>query len=935
MRQSKCMKNTLMIKLVKNEFFIYCKETRIESNRSFYGSFSLGPFDAGQSITIANALRRTLLSELKGLAITSAEIEGAFHEYSTLPGVRDSILDILLNLKDIVLKSVNYGNKKKGTSSAATFKNKQIGYLKTRGPGIVTASELKLPPGIQCVDPDQYIATLSEEGILNMKIHINEGKNYVIQSSNLDQNPLKKEAQEGGASKQVPSSLSFLQQNPIAVAKQLQAQGGLSKQGPGAASPNLFWANGEPNSPIITPIRHHMRRTLSNWNRLAPFFILRRTKAPRLAAQAKGAEGGEPSMAPLALLGVASETKVQSRVQQNSPQRVPFEKNAVQSIRTTQNESDYGVTLFFSSKDSSQTKPSFAQRGKNVENRLHSKAPSTVFQPKLAATVSRVNWDIGVLIPSDQSWKEPLIIFKNFMRQSDSGFKITKGGCVENIKTRRLWFHKIKTPCLLNLLLRASSRIKKLPPYAMSVLASQKKEGGHSDLGKRKPSTILQRVSVAKTNGRAEIDSKSRYVPLFTNKRKSAAPFYLKGSFPEGGLGASKALPLTIDAVFMPVNKVNYIIETNEQSVMLTQVSNISSVPFLIPPWHMNLTATNSATCEASSAVINRNKSTISFSPFYMRGNRVEKQRRLPLLKKTQKKSVKNKQSILLERCLLRTQRFPFYFSSLCFFLPKTKQMVKKRAASSLLDNPLKGLIARVKQGRPLRKTPTLLSLVFFEKQMGKGLGVLRSNCRGWPLQLLRKTPVRVKRSFLARSERNSGPLLNNQGDSKKNTRLNAKRTVGFFFKGAAAHNMMSVASFGREAISSQLNKPSFSPLGLLRSLQRAPSSKKKQPPKKRGLLFASQSRQRLMLFGRQTFRHSPDSPPWLLGCRPKRSNMRLKDHQTKTALKNNIILEIWTNGSIHPRQALYESCKNLLSLFSKLEKATPLAFPLNQCDYV
>ena len=109
----KRFRKAVMIKLVKNEFFIYCKESRIENNRSFYGSFSLGPFDAGQSITIANALRRTLLSELKGLAITSAEIEGAFHEYSTLPGVRDSILDILLNLKDIVLKSINYGNKKK------------------------------------------------------------------------------------------------------------------------------------------------------------------------------------------------------------------------------------------------------------------------------------------------------------------------------------------------------------------------------------------------------------------------------------------------------------------------------------------------------------------------------------------------------------------------------------------------------------------------------------------------------------------------------------------------------------------------------------------------------------------------------------------------------------------------------------------------------
>ena len=166
-----------MIKLLKNEFFIYCKDSRIEHNRAFYGSFILGPFEPEQSITLANALRRTLLSEIKGLAITSVEIEGVFHEYSTLPGVRDSILDILLNLKDIVLKLSNYGNQKIcGGGITATFKNQQIGYLKSKGPGIIKAFDLKLPPGIQCVDPEQYIATLSEEGILNMKFLINSAE---------------------------------------------------------------------------------------------------------------------------------------------------------------------------------------------------------------------------------------------------------------------------------------------------------------------------------------------------------------------------------------------------------------------------------------------------------------------------------------------------------------------------------------------------------------------------------------------------------------------------------------------------------------------------------------------------------------------------------------------------------------------------------------
>nr|AYQ95006.1 RNA polymerase alpha subunit [Palmellopsis texensis] len=156
----------------KQRFFISCTKSRIETNRCFYGCFFLGPFDAGQSLTVANALRRTLLSELRGIAITSVEIEGALHEYSALPGVRDSVLDILLNLKEIVLKKKKY----------LQFFQTQVGYLRAQGPGIIRAADLHLPPFIQIVDPEQYIATLCEDGVLNMKFFINEGKNYHIQT---------------------------------------------------------------------------------------------------------------------------------------------------------------------------------------------------------------------------------------------------------------------------------------------------------------------------------------------------------------------------------------------------------------------------------------------------------------------------------------------------------------------------------------------------------------------------------------------------------------------------------------------------------------------------------------------------------------------------------------------------------------------------------
>jgi len=157
----------------KQAFFISCRESRIENPRSFYGSFYLGPFHSGQSLTVANALRRTLLSELKGLAITSAEISGAVHEYSILPGVRESVLDILLNLKEIVLKS--------SIKHPQNLQQNQMAYIQVRGPGVVRAKDIKLPVSLTCVDPEQYIATLADDGILNIQLKIQQGKNYIVQ----------------------------------------------------------------------------------------------------------------------------------------------------------------------------------------------------------------------------------------------------------------------------------------------------------------------------------------------------------------------------------------------------------------------------------------------------------------------------------------------------------------------------------------------------------------------------------------------------------------------------------------------------------------------------------------------------------------------------------------------------------------------------------
>lgn len=142
-----------------------CIESRVESNRSFYGRFQLGPFHVGQGLTVANALRRTLLSELSGLAIVAVEIEGSTHEYASIKGVKESVLDLLLNIKKLVL------------TSGFQIQEPQIGYLNVQGPGIVTAADIKLPVSIQAVDPEQYIATLAQDGFLNIKFLISQGKN--------------------------------------------------------------------------------------------------------------------------------------------------------------------------------------------------------------------------------------------------------------------------------------------------------------------------------------------------------------------------------------------------------------------------------------------------------------------------------------------------------------------------------------------------------------------------------------------------------------------------------------------------------------------------------------------------------------------------------------------------------------------------------------
>jgi DNA-directed RNA polymerase subunit alpha len=146
------------------QFQIECVETNIEKDRGQYGKFVIDPLNRGQGTTVGNALRRVLLSNLEGTAITAVRIAGVNHEFATLPGVREDVLEILLNMKEIVLKS--------------NSDQPQIGRLLVQGPAMVRAEHFELPPEVEVPSMNQYVATLAENASLEMEFRIEKGTGY-------------------------------------------------------------------------------------------------------------------------------------------------------------------------------------------------------------------------------------------------------------------------------------------------------------------------------------------------------------------------------------------------------------------------------------------------------------------------------------------------------------------------------------------------------------------------------------------------------------------------------------------------------------------------------------------------------------------------------------------------------------------------------------
>ena len=149
---------------------IECIETPADTS---YGKFVVEPLERGYGTTLGNSLRRVLLSSLPGYACTSVKIAGVQHEFSTIPGVKEDVTEIILNVKNIIAKL--------HSTSAKTV------YIEASGEGVITAGDIKPDAEVEILNPSQVIATLGPDGALNMEMVLDHGRGYV--SAERNKNP--------------------------------------------------------------------------------------------------------------------------------------------------------------------------------------------------------------------------------------------------------------------------------------------------------------------------------------------------------------------------------------------------------------------------------------------------------------------------------------------------------------------------------------------------------------------------------------------------------------------------------------------------------------------------------------------------------------------------------------------------------------------------
>lgn len=137
--------------------------------------FVIEPLEPGFGYTLGNSLRRTLLSSIPGAAVTSIRIDGVLHEFTTVPGVKEDVTDLILNIKQLVVSSEH--------------DEPVVMYLRKQGPGLVTAADIAPPAGVEVHNPDLVLATLNGKGKLEMELTVERGRGYVsaVQNKQLGQ----------------------------------------------------------------------------------------------------------------------------------------------------------------------------------------------------------------------------------------------------------------------------------------------------------------------------------------------------------------------------------------------------------------------------------------------------------------------------------------------------------------------------------------------------------------------------------------------------------------------------------------------------------------------------------------------------------------------------------------------------------------------------
>ena len=145
------------------------KPSRIEfiagNEKNKEATLVVEPLERGFGLTLGNALRRIILSSMPGTAVSEVKIDGVLHEYSTIEGVQEDVIDILLNLKDLSVRLTEVEDAELTLSKS--------------GSGVVTAADIELSTGVEVINPDHHIATLNEEGSINMTMKVTRGRGFV------------------------------------------------------------------------------------------------------------------------------------------------------------------------------------------------------------------------------------------------------------------------------------------------------------------------------------------------------------------------------------------------------------------------------------------------------------------------------------------------------------------------------------------------------------------------------------------------------------------------------------------------------------------------------------------------------------------------------------------------------------------------------------